>query len=62
MTAPIKEHSALSIYSFRVKGFQFMSCIIEGELPIDSSLSVVAGDRPCIGFLAKPLDARNAAA
>ena len=54
--------SALSSYDFRVQGLQFVSCIFDGELPVYSSLLVVAGHRPSIGLLSKHLDVCNAAA
>ena len=54
--------SALSIFDFRVKRLEFVSCVVDGELPVDAAFLGVAGSGPGLGFFAELLDIADATA
>ncbi len=55
------ETSASSYFDLRVEGFELGACVVDCELPIDTSLPVVAGSGPGIRFCSKFVDIYDAA-
>jgi len=53
--------SASSYFDLRVEGFELGACVVDCELPIDTSLPVVAGSGPGIRFCSKFVDIYDAA-
>jgi hypothetical protein len=52
--------SALSVFDFRVQRLEFVACVVDGELPVDAALFVVACHGPGFCLVAELLDVAKA--